>query len=42
MFYICRTKLNRNGETPIMIRITVDGVRVDTSVKKQFFSSFGV
>nr|WP_245798500.1 hypothetical protein [Bacteroides faecichinchillae] len=25
-----------------MIRITVDGVRVDTSVKKQFFSSFGV
>ena len=29
LFYIRRTKLNRNGEAPIMMRITVNGVRVD-------------
>lgn len=34
LFYIRRTKLNRNGEAPIMMRITVNGVRVDASVKK--------
>ena len=32
LFYIRRTKLNRNGEAPIMMRITVNGVRVDASV----------
>ena len=42
LFYIRRTKLNRNGEAPIMMRITVNGVRVDASVKKQFFRSSGV
>ena len=31
LFYIRRTKLNRNGEAPIMMRITVNGVRVDAS-----------
>lgn len=34
LFYIRRTKLNRNGEAPIMMRITVNGVWVDASVKK--------
>ena len=38
LFYIRRTKLNRNGEAPIMMRITVNGVRVDASVKKTIFS----
>ena len=33
LFYIRRTKLNRNGEAPIMMRITVNGVRVDASVE---------
>ena len=40
LFYIRRTKLNRNGEAPIMMRITVNGVRVDASVKKTIFPEF--
>ena len=34
LFYIRRTKLNRNGEAPIMMRITVNGVRVDASISE--------
>lgn len=34
LFYIRRTKLNWNGEAPIMMRITVNGVRGDASMKK--------
>ena len=34
LFYIRRTKLNRHGEAPILIRITVNGVRADASIKK--------
>lgn len=40
LFYIRRTKLNRNGEAPIMMRITVNGVRVDASVKKTILPEF--
>jgi len=42
LFYIRRTKLNRNGEAPIMMRITVNGVRVDASVKKTILPGFCV
>ena len=34
LFYIRRTKLNRHGEAPVMMRITVNGVRADASLKK--------
>lgn len=34
LFYIRRTKLNRDGEAPIMFRITVNGARADASLKK--------
>lgn len=33
-FYIRRTRLNKHGESPIQLRITVDHVRADTSVKR--------
>lgn len=39
LFYIRRTKLNRNGESPIMFRITVNGVRADASLKKSILPS---
>ena len=34
LFYIRRTKLNRHGEAPILMRIAVNGVRADASIKK--------
>ena len=34
LFYIRRTKLNRHGEAPILMRIAVTGVRADASIKK--------
>lgn len=33
-FYIRRTRLNKHGESPIFLRITVDGMRADTTIKK--------
>lgn len=33
-FYIRRTRLNKYGESPIQLRITVDHMRADTSVKR--------
>lgn len=33
LFYIRRTKLNKAGEAPIFMRITVNGQRADASVK---------
>ena len=33
-FYIRRTRLNKHGESPIYIRITVNCMRADTTVKK--------
>lgn len=34
LFYIRRTKLTRNGEAPILLRLTVNGCRIDAYVKK--------
>lgn len=34
LFYIRRTKLNRNGEAPVMMRITVNSVRADVAIKR--------
>jgi site-specific recombinase XerD len=34
LFYIRRTKLTREGEAPILLRLTVNGVRTDIYVKK--------
>lgn len=34
LFYIRRTKLNKAGEAPIFMRITVNGQRADASVKR--------
>lgn len=34
LFFIRRTRLNRNGEAPVQLRITVNGQRADASVKK--------
>jgi len=33
-FYIRRTRLNKHGESPIMLRITVNRMRADTTVRK--------
>lgn len=33
-FYIRRTRLNKHGESPIHLRITVNRMRADTTVKK--------
>lgn len=37
LFYIRRTKLNKAGEAPISIRMTVNGQRADASVKRFIF-----
>ena len=34
LFYIRRTKLNKFGEAPIFMRLTVNGNRSDASVKR--------
>ena len=34
LFYIRRTKLNKAGEAPIFMRITVNGERADASIKR--------
>ncbi len=34
LFYIRRTKLTREGEAPILLRLTVNGIRTDVYVKK--------
>lgn len=34
LFYIRRTKLNRKGEAPVMIRITMNGMRAEGTIKK--------
>ncbi|MBF0760221.1 hypothetical protein IR148_04080 [Dysgonomonas mossii] len=33
-FYIRRTRLNKHGEAAIVVRVTVDGIRGDTTAKK--------
>lgn len=33
-FYIRRTRLNKHGESPIHVRITINRMRADTTVKK--------
>ena len=33
-FYIRRTRLNKYGESPIMVRVTVNRMRADTTIKK--------
>ena len=34
LFYIRRTKLNKEGEAPIFMRITVNGQRADASTRR--------
>jgi hypothetical protein len=34
LFYIRRTKLTREGEAPILLRLTVNGIRKDIYIKK--------
>ena len=34
LFYVKRTKLLRNGEAPIFMRITVDGIRSEMSIQR--------
>ncbi len=34
LFYLKRSKLNKNGEAPIYMRITIDGERSETSTKR--------
>ena len=33
LFYIRRTKLNKTGEAPVFMRLTIDGSRAEASVK---------
>jgi len=33
-FYVRKTRINKPGESPISVRVTVDGVRADTVAKK--------
>ncbi len=34
LFYVCRTKLLKNGEAPICLRVTVDGRRSEIQIKR--------
>jgi len=34
LFFIKKSKLNKKGEAPIFMRITVNGERAETSVKR--------
>lgn len=34
LFYIRRNKLNKSGEAPVFMRITINGERADASVKR--------
>ncbi len=34
LFYVKRTKLLKNGEAPIFMRITVDSVREEIAIKR--------
>ena len=34
LFYLKRPKLNKRGEAPIYMRITIDGVRAEASVHR--------
>ncbi|MDE5636555.1 MAG: site-specific integrase, partial [Alistipes sp.] len=33
LFYIRRTRLNKDGDAPVFMRLTIDGTRADASVK---------
>ena len=33
-FYIRKTRTNKKGEAPIAVRITINGMRADTTVKE--------
>ncbi|MFC2080706.1 phage integrase SAM-like domain-containing protein [Bacteroidota bacterium] len=39
LFFIKKSKLNRNGEAPIYMRITIDGERSETSIKRSIDQS---
>lgn len=34
MFYIRKTRTNKKGEAPVLMRLTVNGVRAETNIKK--------
>lgn len=34
LFFIRRTRLNKNGEAPVEMRITINGTRIDSSLKR--------
>lgn len=40
VFYIRQTRLNKHGETPINVRITVNGHRAETTIKKTIQPKF--
>ncbi|PXZ44026.1 MULTISPECIES: hypothetical protein [Sanguibacteroides] len=35
IFYLRRARINRDGEAPIVMRITIDGMHADATIKKQ-------
>jgi len=34
LFYLKRSKLNKRGEAPIFMRITIDGIRAEASINR--------
>jgi hypothetical protein len=34
LFYVKRAKIDNNGKAPIYVRITVDGIRSELSIKR--------
>ena len=34
LFYVKRAKIDSNGKAPIYVRITVDGIRSELSIKR--------
>ena len=34
LFYIRRDKLNKRGEAPVFMRLTINGERADASIKR--------
>ncbi len=41
LFFVLKTKLLKNGEAPILMRITINGQYEETRIKEAFLSNCG-
>ncbi len=42
LFFVLKTKLLKNGEAPILMRITINGQYEETRIKEAFLSNCGM